>query len=223
MFIHKAYTRRLNSMELGNAAAGLRYTVPTNNMYHVIEGDIDDNDSATDNTVAMIAAAATTGSTLGTGTAASTIHPGFIEAINQSIVPAFNQMVQNQSILQNQIAAMLLAQPPQPRSYRWFNMLHSLCNSHFSCPCSSNSTSKQCGMDVASKANSRVDVADKEAMDRDVVVVKVNASIILPLQQLFATSKDRASWCLIRDTKEGCLHPLIHLAAWAHFCWLPKQ
>jgi hypothetical protein len=82
-------------------AAGLGYPVPTNNMYHVFEGDVNDDDSATDNTVATIAAAATTGSTLGTGTAASSIHPGLIEAINQSILPAFNHMVQNQSVLQN--------------------------------------------------------------------------------------------------------------------------
>jgi hypothetical protein len=111
-FIHKAYTHRLNSMELQNMAAGLGYTIPTNNMYHVFEGDIDDDDSATDNMVVAIAGAATTGSTLGTGTAASSIHPGLIEAINQSIAPAFNCMVQNQSVLQNQIAAMLLTQPP---------------------------------------------------------------------------------------------------------------
>jgi hypothetical protein len=99
-------------MELRNTAAGLGYTVPTNNMYHVFEGEVNDNDSATGNTVAMIMAAATTGSTLGTGTAASNIHPGLIEAINQSIAPTCNQMVQNQSVLQNQIAAMLLSQPP---------------------------------------------------------------------------------------------------------------
>jgi hypothetical protein len=98
-FIHKVYTRHLNSMELQNTAAGLGYTVPTNNMYHVFEGDVDDYDSATDNTVATIAAAATTGSTLGTGTAASNIHPGLIEAINQSIAPVFNRVVQNQSVL----------------------------------------------------------------------------------------------------------------------------
>jgi hypothetical protein len=78
-------------------------------------------------------------------------------------------------------------------------------------------------MDVASKANSRVDVVDKEAVDGDVVVVEVDASIILPLRQLFATSKDRASWRLIRDTKEGRWHPLIHSAARAHFFLLPKQ
>jgi hypothetical protein len=114
-FIHEAYTHCLNLMELRNMAAGLGYTIPTNNMHHVFEGDVDDNDSAMDNTVMSIAAAATTGSTLGTGTAASSIHPGLIEAINQSIAPAFNHMVQNQSNLQNQIAEMSLTQPsPAP-------------------------------------------------------------------------------------------------------------
>jgi hypothetical protein len=112
MFIHKAYTCCLNLMELWNAAAGLEYTVPTNNMCHVFEGDVDDDNSAMDNTVATIAMAATTGSTLGTGTAASNIHLGLIEAINQSIAPTFNQVIQNQSLLQNQIAAMFFVQPP---------------------------------------------------------------------------------------------------------------
>jgi hypothetical protein len=36
----------------------------------------------------------------------------FIAAINQSILPAFNQVVQNQNVLQHQIAAMSLNQTP---------------------------------------------------------------------------------------------------------------
>ena len=36
----------------------------------------------------------------------------FIAAINQSIVPAFNQVVQNQNVLQHQIAVMSLNQTP---------------------------------------------------------------------------------------------------------------
>jgi hypothetical protein len=35
-------------------------------------------------------------------------------------------------------------------------------------------------MDVASKANSRVDGAEEEAVDGVVVVVKVDASVVLP-------------------------------------------
>ncbi len=112
-FIHVVYTHCLNLMELRNMAAVLGYTVPTNNMNHLFEGDVNDGNSAMDNTTATNVAAAITGSILGTGTAASNIHPGLIEAINQSITPAFNQMVQNQSILlQNQIATMFLMQPP---------------------------------------------------------------------------------------------------------------
>ncbi len=61
--------------------------------------------------VATIAAAATAGSMSGNGMVSSSIHPNILAVINQSIVPAFNQVVQNQSVLQNQIAAMLLAQP----------------------------------------------------------------------------------------------------------------
>jgi hypothetical protein len=38
-------------------------------------------------------------------------------------------------------------------------------------------------MDMASKANSRVDVVDKEAMDGVMVVVEVDTSVVLPSQQ----------------------------------------
>ncbi len=94
-------------------------------MYNVLDFGNDD-DSATDGSVAnMHAAAAVTGSgtiaasSLGQGTAAVTsLHPDIIAAINQSIAPAFNQVVQNQSVLQQQIAAMSLAQPPRaPQTY----------------------------------------------------------------------------------------------------------
>jgi hypothetical protein len=164
---------------------GLGYAVPTNNVYRVFEGDVDDDDNATDNTVATIAAAATTGSTLGTGTAASNTHPGLIEAINQSIAPVFNQVVQNQSTLQNQIAAMLLVQPPLAQVVPSAQHVAFPMQQPFQLPMQQQQyqTSKRHGMDVASKANSRVDVADKEAMDGDMVVVTVDASVILPLCQ----------------------------------------
>ncbi len=85
-------------------------------MCHVLDMGKDDKDSANNITVATIAAAAAAAammaSPLGQGTAASSLHPGLIAAINQSIVPAFNQVVQNQMILQNQITAMSLTQPP---------------------------------------------------------------------------------------------------------------
>ncbi len=116
-FIHEAYTRGLNRMELRNTSSTSDYA-PAQNMYRLLDLG-NDNDSATDITVAMQVAVAATGtgtlaaSLLGQGTAAkSGIHPGLLTAINQSIAPAFNQVVQNQSILQSQIAAMSLARPP---------------------------------------------------------------------------------------------------------------
>ncbi len=116
-FIHEAYTRRLNTMELCNTSSTSGYA-PAQNMCHVVDLG-NDNDSATDITVATQVATAAAGmgtlaaSLLGQGTAAtSNIHPGLLETINQSIALAFNQVVQNQSVLQSQIAAMSLAHPP---------------------------------------------------------------------------------------------------------------
>jgi hypothetical protein len=103
-------------MELRNTTLTLGYAPPAQNMYQVLDMGDDDNDSTTNITVPTAIAAAATGTTtaaslLGQGTAAGSIHPGLLAAINQSIVPAFNQVVQNQSVLQNQIATMLLAYP----------------------------------------------------------------------------------------------------------------
>jgi hypothetical protein len=116
-FIHKAYTHRLNAMELRNTSSTSGYA-QTQNMYHVLDLG-DDNNSAMDITMATQVATAATGtgtlaaSLLGQGTAATSgIHPGLIAAINQSIAPAFNQVVQNQSVLQSQIASLSLAHPP---------------------------------------------------------------------------------------------------------------
>jgi hypothetical protein len=116
-FIHKAYTCRLNAMEMRNTSLTSGYA-PAQNMYHVLDLGNDDN-SATHITVATQIAATATGtdtlvaSQLGQGTAAkSGIHPGLLAAINQSITPAFNQVVQNQFVLQSQIRAMFLAHPP---------------------------------------------------------------------------------------------------------------
>jgi hypothetical protein len=104
-FIHEAYSCRL---------AQHVYTAPAHNIFHVSDMSKDNGNSAKDITVATVAVtvAATTASPLGQGTAASSLHPGLITAVNQSIALAFNQVVQNQMILQNQIAAMSLAQPP---------------------------------------------------------------------------------------------------------------
>jgi hypothetical protein len=63
-------------------------------------------------TIAAAAMSTTAASLLGQSTAAGSVHPGLPAAINWSIAPAFNQVMQNQSVLQSQIAMMLLAQPP---------------------------------------------------------------------------------------------------------------
>jgi hypothetical protein len=117
-FIHEAYSCFLNSMELRNTLSSLGYAPPAQNMYHMLDMGKDNNDSATDitvTTIAAAAAAATTASSLGQGTNAGSVHPGLIAAINQSIAPAFNQFMHNQLVLQNQIAAIAMAQlPPAP-------------------------------------------------------------------------------------------------------------
>jgi hypothetical protein len=108
--------RILNSLDLRNRLTSPGYTAPVHNMYHVL-GEDDDDDSTTKITVTTIVAAATaTGGTWGSGTMAGSIHPGLIAAINQSIAPTFNQVVQNQSVLQNQVAAISMAQPPPVQS-----------------------------------------------------------------------------------------------------------
>jgi hypothetical protein len=113
-FIHDAYSCRLNLMKLCNTLSSLGYTAPAHNMYHVLDMGKDDDNSANDVTVATITvvAVAMTVSSLGQGMAASSVHPGLIAAVNQSISLAFNQVMQNQSILHNQIATMLVTQPP---------------------------------------------------------------------------------------------------------------
>ncbi len=191
-FIHEAYSCHLNSLDLRNMLASLGYTAPVHNMYHVL-GEDNDDDSATEIMVTTIAAAATaTGSTLGSGTAAGSIHPGLITAINQSIPPTFNQVVQNQSVLQNQIVAISMAQPPQrrlhPRSF-WFHMF---LKSHFSCinrlhPLFSlNNSSRQ--PDVACRAS--MDMAVEIKVVEAVVVTEVAAEVgdsgICPLHHIFA-------------------------------------
>jgi hypothetical protein len=102
-------------MELQNMMSTLGYAPPAQNMYHVLDMG-DDNNSATDITVTTQVVAAAMGtmaaSSLGQGTAAGSVHPGLLAAINQSFAPALNQVVQNQSVLQSQTAVILLAQPP---------------------------------------------------------------------------------------------------------------
>jgi hypothetical protein len=114
-FIHEAYLHRLNAMELRNTTSTLGYAPPAQNIYHVLDMGNDDDNSATNMTVMTTIAAVATGTTaassLGQSTAVGSVHPGLLAAINRSIPPAFNQVVQNQLVFQSQIAARLLAQP----------------------------------------------------------------------------------------------------------------
>jgi hypothetical protein len=114
-FIHEAYSHQLNAMELQNMTSTLGYGPLAQNKYHMLDMGDDDN-SAMDITVTTQVAAAAMGtmaaSLLGQGTAAASAHPGLLASINQSIAPAFNQVVQNQLVLQSQITAILFAQPP---------------------------------------------------------------------------------------------------------------
>jgi hypothetical protein len=106
-FIHEAYTRRLNAMELRNTSSQMGYVAmpAQHNMYNVLDDD--------DPTVATIAATARTGSTLGNTYAASNMHPDLSLAISAMIVPAFNQIAMNQTAFANQLAAMSMMQQPQ--------------------------------------------------------------------------------------------------------------
>ncbi len=114
-FFHKAYNRKLNALDLQMMSSALGYA-PTHNMYNILGIEDDDSDMvgsmATQYAAAAAGMATTASSTLGNTFAASGIHPGLIAVINQSIAPAFNQVVQNQNVLQHQIAAMSLNQTP---------------------------------------------------------------------------------------------------------------
>ncbi len=114
-FFHEAYNRKLNALDLQTTLSALGYA-PTHNMYNVLGIEDDDSDmvgsTATHYAAAATGVATTASITLGDTFAASGIHPGLIAAINQSIAPAFNQVVQNQNVLQHQIAVMSLTQTP---------------------------------------------------------------------------------------------------------------
>ncbi len=98
-----------------HTSLSLQYAPSAQNMYHVLDMGEDEDNSATDITVPTVvaaAAAATMASLLGQGINAGSVSPGLIAVINQSIAPAFNQFMHNQSVLQNQIAMIPMVQPP---------------------------------------------------------------------------------------------------------------
>ena len=111
-FFHEAYNRRLNAIDLQNTSGALGYA-PAQNMYNVLEYGNDD-DSTTDGS--MITAVQPPGpsteaaSSLGGGQSMANSAVQLMAAINQSIAPAFNQVVQNQATLQQQIAALSVGQ-----------------------------------------------------------------------------------------------------------------
>jgi hypothetical protein len=102
-------------MELRNTSGQMGYAaMPAQlNMYNVLDDDDATKDSTGAITVATIAAAATTGSTLGNTYAVSNTHPDLSLAISAMIAPAFNQIAMNQTAFTNQLAAMLMMQQPQ--------------------------------------------------------------------------------------------------------------
>jgi hypothetical protein len=111
-FFHEAYNRRLNAIDLQNTSGALEYA-PAQNMYNVLEYGNDD-DSTTDGS--MITAVQPPGlsteaaSSLGGGQSMANSAVQLMAAINQSIAPVFNQVVQNQATLQQQIAALSVGQ-----------------------------------------------------------------------------------------------------------------
>ena len=110
-FFHEAYNRRLNAIDLQNTSGTMGYA-PAQNMYNVLDYGNDD-ESTTEGSLNMpptgVITEATSTIGVGPSLANSAVHSGLMAAINQSIAPAFNQVVQNQTALQHQIAALSVA------------------------------------------------------------------------------------------------------------------
>ena len=119
-FFHDAYNRRLNAMDL-QATTGAAGYAPAHNMYNVLDFGNDDDSTAESFATAVpppaVATEAVSSIGAGASMANSAMHPGLLAAINQSIAPAFNQVVQNQSALQMQIAALSVSQPPVAQAH----------------------------------------------------------------------------------------------------------
>jgi hypothetical protein len=174
-FINKAYLRHLNSMELQNTSSTLGYTAPTHNMYNMLRNGDNDDDSVTDITVATIAGAATTGSTMRQGMAAESIHPSNQQEYCPRLQPSRPKpnCATKPDCDYVDGAATTNAAPPQPSSM-WHHlspMLLSLCNIHSRPRCSGNNTNKQRGTGRASKANTTADRVVRVVVDVAAVAV----------------------------------------------------
>jgi hypothetical protein len=175
-------------------------------MYHVLDTGKDNDNDITVATVTA-AAAATTMSPLGHGTAASSLHPGLIATINQSISPAFNQIVQNQTILQNQIAAMSMAQPPPTQAPA---------NQYIVPPIppiayAGSNTTRPMDSDMDSKASSKEDVAVKTAEVMDAMAFAADANVVLCLRPRFAPRAVKDKWSSTKAIMGASLCHLIHM------------
>jgi hypothetical protein len=215
-FIHEAYSCCLNSMELCNTPSSMGCTAPAHNMYHMLDmGKDDDNDI----TVATIVAAAvaTTTSPLGHGTAASSLHTGQIAAINQSIAPAFNQVMQNQTILQNQIAVMSMAHPPPTQAPANQYIVPPVHHVAFLMqqPVQAHMQQQQYhqtnGFGRGQQGQFQGGRGSQGGRGLDAVAVPADASIVLHLRPRFASRMVKDEWSNTKAIMGASLHCLIHM------------
>jgi hypothetical protein len=94
IFIHKAYTRKLNAMELCNTSGQMGYAaqLAQHNRYNVLDFDNNTLDNSKGSIIGTITAATTTSSTIGNTYDASAVHPGLTLAISQMMALALSQM-----------------------------------------------------------------------------------------------------------------------------------
>jgi hypothetical protein len=141
------------------------------------------------------------------------LHPGLSIAINQSIAPAFNQVAQNQRILQNQISAMSMAQPPPTQAQAHQYIVPPILHVAFPMqqPFQVQLQQQQMDLAVDSKASSKEDMEVKAAKVKDAVVVAVDASFILLLQLGFVPRMVKDKWSCTKAIIGASLCCLIHM------------
>jgi hypothetical protein len=113
-FIAAAYTRHILGQQLHNTAGKQGYTPTSHNMYKVFVNE-DNTDTTATTTMNIVALA--TGSTI-------------TAAILDSVANTINQLSANQTVLMNQMAAMLYANVPPLQPY---NTNHQSNNAPFQC------------------------------------------------------------------------------------------